>query len=172
MALSDEALVAGMASGDAHAATAFVRRFQARVLGMARSVVGDPDLAEEIAQEAFVRVWLRAAGYDPGRGPVAAWLLTITRNLAVDAARRRRRTEPDLLPWPLAPPASPLFDDGAGDGLAAALRALPPEQSRPIVLSAVYGLTAKEIAEWDGVPLGTVKTRIRLGLAKLRDKLG
>jgi RNA polymerase sigma factor (sigma-70 family) len=80
----DEALLAGMAAGDAQAAAAFVRRYQARVYGLALTVVGLPAVAEEVAQEAFVRAWRFAGGYDPRRGAVATWLLTITRNAAVD----------------------------------------------------------------------------------------
>ncbi|GAA0977770.1 sigma-70 family RNA polymerase sigma factor [Acrocarpospora macrocephala] len=177
MALSDESLVAGMASGDAEAAAAFVRRFQARVFGLALSVVGDTGLAEEVAQEAFVRVWRHAATYDPRRGRVATWLLTITRNLAVDAIRLRHkhRADPEPLLRALQPAATedPFETDPYGsDQLRAGLQALPLEQSRPIVMSVFYGLTAKEIADREGIPLGTVKTRIRRGLAKLRHELG
>ena len=90
---SDEALVAGLAAGDAGAATAFVRRFQARVFGLAVTMVGDPAVAEEIAQEAFTRAWRHAGAYDARRGRVATWLLSITRNLAIDHLRAKR-TEP------------------------------------------------------------------------------
>ena len=82
--LSDEALVAGFAAGDTDAATAFVRRYQARVFGLAVTMVGDPTVAEEIAQEAFTRAWRRADSYDARRGRVVTWLLAITRNLAID----------------------------------------------------------------------------------------
>ncbi|GES05520.1 RNA polymerase sigma factor [Acrocarpospora corrugata] len=175
--MSDESLVAGMASGDAEAAAAFVRRFQARVFGLALSVVGDIGVAEEVAQEAFVRVWRHAATYDPRRGRVATWLLTITRNLAVDAIRLRHkhRADPEPLLRALHPaPAEDPFDAGpyGSDQLRAGLMALPVEQSRPIVMSVFYGLTAKEIADREGIPLGTVKTRIRRGLARLRHELG
>ena len=97
--LSDESLVAGIASGDADALAAFVRRFQARVYGLALAVVGDPGLAEEIAQDAFMRVWRHAPNYDSRRGRVPTWLLTITRNLAVDAIRLRsnRPIDPERL---------------------------------------------------------------------------
>src|SRR5258708_6184220 len=87
---ADEALVAGLAAGDASAATALVRRFQRRVFGLAMAVLGDRGLAEDVAQEAFVRAWRHAAAYDPRRGSVATWLLTITRNLAIDTLRMRR----------------------------------------------------------------------------------
>ena len=88
--VSDDALVAGLASGDRDAASAFVRRFQRRVYGLARTIVADDRAAEDIAQEAFVRAWKHAGAYDPRRGSVVGWLLTITRNLAIDAVRVRR----------------------------------------------------------------------------------
>src|SRR5213083_1259414 len=88
--VSDETLLAGLASGEHDAAVAFVRRFQRRVFGLALAILGDPAAAEDVAQEAFARAWRHAAAYDPRRGPVANWLLVITRNLAVDAARLRR----------------------------------------------------------------------------------
>jgi RNA polymerase sigma factor (sigma-70 family) len=85
--VSDETLVAGLASGDRDAASAFVQRFQRRVFGLARTIVVDDRAAEDIAQEAFVRAWKHAGAYDPRRGSVVGWLLTITRNLAIDAVR-------------------------------------------------------------------------------------
>src|SRR3954449_5356100 len=91
--LSDEALIAGLAAGDRGAATAFVRRFQARVFGLAVTMVGDAAVAEELAQEAFTRAWRHAGAYDARKGRVATWLLSITRNLAIDHLRAKR-TEP------------------------------------------------------------------------------
>src|SRR5436305_7136882 len=88
--LSDESLLAGLGAGDRRAATAFVRRFERRVYGLALTVVGDPALAEDVAQEALTRAWRHAQAYDSRRGAVATWLLTITRNLAIDALRMRR----------------------------------------------------------------------------------
>jgi RNA polymerase sigma factor (sigma-70 family) len=174
--LSDESLLAGMASRDADATATFVRRYQARVYGLALTIVGSRSVAEEVAQEVFLRVWRHAAAYDPRRGRVAAWLLTITRNLAIDAVRLRgeRPVDPHLLLGTLTD-----GEDTAGSGtdyeereqLRNALRALPPEQCRAVVLAVYYGLTAKEIANRDDIPLGTAKTRIRRGLAKLREVL-
>src|SRR6478609_9601892 len=99
MAVTDEGLLAGMAAGDPQAATTFVRRYQARVFGLALTIVGVPATAEEVAQEAFLRAWRYAGGYDPRRGAVASWLLTITRNAAIDVVRvsRERPYEPDTL---------------------------------------------------------------------------
>src|SRR5919205_2293999 len=97
--LSDEALLAAMGSGDADAAAVFVRRFQSRVYGLALTMLRDPGVAEDVAQDTFVRAWRHAATYDPRRGRVPTWLLTIARNLAIDRARMRVPTpvDPDAL---------------------------------------------------------------------------
>ncbi len=177
--LSDETLLAGMAAGDTDAAAAFVRRYQGRIYGLALRIVGSSALAEEVAQEAFLCIWRNATAYDARRGRVATWVLTITRNRAIDALRLRGELPAD----PQALMTVLLSDEDAVPGNAGtqfedeehvrtALRALPLEQSRLIVLSVFYGLTAKESAELEGIPLGTAKTRIRLGLAKLRQFLG
>src|SRR3989442_14738100 len=89
-AVSDDALLAGLATGDSDAAAAFVQRFQRRVFGLAVTIVGDPRAAEDIAQEAFVRAWRHAGAYDPRRGTDATWLLTITHNLAIASVLVRR----------------------------------------------------------------------------------
>ena len=87
-ALSDEALLSGLAAGDADAAAAFARRYQARVYGLVLTIVRAEGTAEDVAQETFVRAW-RSPGLDPRRGPVATWLLTIARNLAIDVVRMK-----------------------------------------------------------------------------------
>jgi RNA polymerase sigma factor (sigma-70 family) len=175
--LSDESLLAGMALGDPDAATAFVHRYQARVYGLALTIVGSTAVAEEVAQEAFLRVWRNGAVYDARRGRVATWVLTITRNLAIDTVRLRGEQPIDphalmgtLLSREEGGSRSAHLDDT--EHLRRAVRALPPEQSRLIVLSVFYGMTAKETADMEGIPLGTAKTRIRRGLAKLRETLG
>jgi len=173
--LSDEALLTGMGLGESGAAAAFVKRFQARVFGLALSIVGDPALAEDIAQEALTRAWRNAAAFDPRRGAVATWLLTITRNLAIDALRlhRGRPTDPETLAELEMPSDAPEPADAAvmaetARDVRGAMRLLPVEQRRALVLSAFYGRTAKEIASLEGIPLGTAKTRIRAGMLKLR----
>ena len=95
--LSDEALLAGMAVGDQAAAVTFTRRYQRRVFGLAYSMTSDAGVAEDVAQEAMIRVWRHAPVFDPRRGSVTSWVLTITRNLAIDALRLRRAvpTDPD-----------------------------------------------------------------------------
>lgn len=177
-ALTDESLLAGMSVGDADAAAAFVRRFQSRVYGLALTVVGIPALAEEVAQESFVKAWRHAAAYDARRGRVDTWLLTITRNASIDAIRYRRETpmDPDVLTAALLADdgrtTHPMDGVGDADQIRTALRQLPHEQRRPVVLMTFYGLTAKDIAEREGIPIGTVKTRVRRGLIALRERLG
>jgi RNA polymerase sigma-70 factor (ECF subfamily) len=177
-AVADDALLAGLGAGDPDAAAAFLRRFQSRVFGLAMTMVHDRAVADDVAQEAFVRAWRHAAAYDARRGSVTTWLLTITRNLAIDALRAMRAvpTDPDVLAGML-PAAGGSGPDGAAvasDDAArvrAALASLPPEQQRAVVLARFSGLTAAEIGEREGVPLGTAKTRIRTGLLRLREAM-
>jgi RNA polymerase sigma factor (sigma-70 family) len=172
---TDEALLAGMAMGDQGAAVVFVRRYQRRVFGLAYSMTSDPSVSEEVAQEALVRVWRHAPVFDRRRGSVASWVLTITRNLTIDALRMRRAepTDPDdfaaaaLMSLEHDPEEAVVRRDGT-DVVRAALASLPPEQRRAVVLAAVYGRTALEISEQESIPLGTAKTRIRSGLIRLR----
>jgi RNA polymerase sigma-70 factor (ECF subfamily) len=174
--LADDALVAGLAVEDADSATAFVRRFQAKVFGMALAVTRDPALAEDVAQEAFVRAWRSAATFDGVRGSVTAWLLTITRNAAIDAVRARRSVPADDDELDRLLQAT-LGGDTTADAATARvevarvlgrLRSLPPDQARSVVLAVLGGCTAEEIGRREGVPLGTAKTRIRTGLRRLR----
>jgi RNA polymerase sigma factor (sigma-70 family) len=174
--VNDEALVAGMATGDPQATASFVRRFQARVYGLALSIVGVPATAEDVAQEAFTRAWRYAGGYDPRRGAVVPWLLAITRNTAIDMVRLRRDRpyQPEVLLALLThadgTSTTQDIDEVAEiDRIRIALDGLPAEQATAVVLAIFHGRTAKEIAEHEGVPLGTAKTRIRLGMSRLRD---
>src|SRR5437764_13570410 len=109
--------MAGMAAGDAQAAAALVRRYQARVFGLALTIVGVPAGAEEVAQEAVVRAWRFAGGYDPRRGGVAGGLLAIARNAAIDAVRlaRDQPYDPDVLNSMLAGPEEPGFPEQLAD---------------------------------------------------------
>jgi RNA polymerase sigma factor (sigma-70 family) len=173
--LSDETLLAGLGSGNPDAAAAFVRRFQSRVYGLALTMLRDPDLADEVAQETFVRAWRHAASYDPRRGRVPAWLLTIARNLAIDRSRIRpvTPTDPDVIASRLDISEQDAMPDlGERDRLRRAVAALPEEQRRALVLAVYAGRTAREISELDETPLGTVKTRIRTAMLKLRETLG
>jgi RNA polymerase sigma-70 factor (ECF subfamily) len=174
---SDEALVAGLALGDRDVARVFVRRFQGRVFGLAQSIVGDRRAAEEVAQDAFVRAWRYAASFDARRGSAAAWLLVIARNAALDHIRARGRRLDGLSMEPLEDidehPATDGFDTPLDDmaPVADALRSLPKEQRDTLMASAYYGFTAREISEAWNVPIGTVKTRLRMALHKVRDEL-
>ena len=175
--LSDEALLAGLTFGDAEAGRAFVQRFQRRVFGLALAVLRDPVMAEDIAQEAFLRAWRHGPSYDPRRGTVSAWLLRITRNLAIDALRLRRAEvmDPEVLAA-IAPPDEDSVEEAAMTAATAAtvrraLRSLPEEQARALMLAAFYGRTAEEISRAEDIPLGTAKTRIRLGLRRIRAQL-
>ena len=175
---SDEALVAGLALHDRDAALVFVRRFQRRVFGCALAIVGDINRAEDVAQEAFVRAWRHAAVYDARRASVATWLLTITRNLAIDAVRVERVRPADLvevLDLAVVDPAPGPIDLAVRSTevqrVADALQQLPPDQRRCVVLASVHGRTAQEISEIERIPVGTAKTRLRTGLLKLRRQL-
>lgn len=172
---SDDALLAAMAAGDVDASAVFVRRYQARVYGLALSVIGDRNRAEDVAQEAFVRAWRHAESFDPRRGSATGWLLTITRNLALDAQRaaRIRPTEPlELFLGDLAEqqpgPAERAVDGITAERVRAALGRLPVPQRRAVVVATFGGRTARELGEIEGIPLGTAKTRIRDGLLQLR----
>ena len=174
---SDEALVAGLGVGDPDVAQVLVRRFQGRIYGLALSIIRDRAAAEEVAQDTFVRAWRYAASFDPRRGPAAAWLLAIARNASLDYVRARGRRldrlplEPlDALP-DLADTDQILSPHDAIAPVAVAVRALPQDQRDTLMAAAYYGFTAKEISEAWNVPLGTVKSRLRLALLKLRDGL-
>ncbi len=176
--LSDEALLAGLGMGEADTGAAFVRRFQRRVYGLAVSIVSDPGLAEDVAQEALARAWRHAQAYDPRRGSVATWLLTITRNLAIDALRLRRAQPADPetlvaldLPSLAGDPGDIAASQDDAGRVRAAVRHLPHDQRRALVLAAFHGRTAQEISASEDIPLGTAKTRIRAGLLKLRAML-
>jgi RNA polymerase sigma-70 factor (ECF subfamily) len=167
-----------MALGDERAGLVFVRRYQARVFGLAFGMVADAGLAEDIAQEALMRAWRHAPVYDPRRGAVSTWVLTIARNLTIDALRMRRAvpTDPDdlinlgLVSHEASPEAAAEGSDAARS-VREALAGLGPEQRRALVLAYFYGMTALEISEAESIPLGTAKTRIRAGLTKLRNTM-
>jgi RNA polymerase sigma factor (sigma-70 family) len=175
--LSDAVLVASLRSGDAAVATEFVRRFQGRVYGLALAITRDPSQAEDVAQESLLRAWKAAGKYDPARAAVTTWLLTITRNTAIDVVRARRTTPvaPEILEEVLS--GTSLVADTAETAVRRldsqrALRrlsSLHPNQARAVVLAVLGGCTAAEVGELEGIPLGTAKTRIRLGLMRLRD---
>jgi RNA polymerase sigma-70 factor (ECF subfamily) len=177
--LPDESLLAGFASRDPEVTAAFVRRFQERVFGLALAILKEPASAEDIAQETFVRAWEHAGVFDPRRGRVDTWLLTIARNLAIDALRVRVRNVNVLEDTTLLYLSRPQPDTEREGMLAAeverlrrAILELPEEQRRVLLLAAFQGRTSREISEREGIPLGTAKTRLRAAMLRLRAALG
>jgi len=178
---ADDALLAAMSAGDREAASLFVRRHQRRVFGVAYGVLGDRAQADDVAQEAFLRAWRHGSTFDARRGSVSTWLSALTRNLAIDTLRSQRirptvHLEEHLLRVteerggvdPSATADSTLDDH---DRVLAALRTLPTEQCRAVVITALGGRTARELGELEHIPLGTAKTRIRTGLRRMREAL-
>jgi RNA polymerase sigma-70 factor (ECF subfamily) len=170
----DDILLQQIQAGDEEALVALHARYAPLVYSVAYRVLNEPMAAEEVTQDTFWRLWKKAFSYDPEKGHFVTWLLTITRRLAIDHFRRRQRREPQ---------AGLLFMDEdpdlwehtlAADGgdlrraLVSALDQLQPEQRDLIELAYFYGLTHTDLAEMLGIPLGTVKTRLRLGMQKLR----
>jgi RNA polymerase sigma factor (sigma-70 family) len=172
--LSDEVLLAGLGAGDAELAVAFVRRFQQVVYGVAVTVVNDRTAAEDVAAQTFEQAWRHAQVYDSRRGSVRAWLTTIAHNLAVDVVRARTAApvDPAELPAMLtAVTQTPERLAEAHDSAArlrGALARLPEPQARAAAMAGIYGMTARQIADQEEIPLGTAKTRIRDGMQKLR----
>jgi RNA polymerase sigma factor (sigma-70 family) len=175
---SDETVIAGMADGETGAAAELIRRYQRRVFGLAATILGAGPEAEDVTQETFLRVWRHARLFDARRARASTWVLSIARHAAIDVARSRR---PDLVD-PDAMAALGLIDTGGGPEDAAvaetelvrvraALGRLPGNQCEALVAASLLGLTAVEIARAQGVPVGTVKSRIRAGLRQTRDLL-
>jgi RNA polymerase sigma-70 factor (ECF subfamily) len=175
--MDDEALLAGFGAGEPEVSVAFVRRFQGHVYAVAKAVLGDTAQAEDVAQQALERAWRNATRYDPSKSAVRTWMTVITRNLAVDSLRTRRPASVDpadlvrLLGSPDEDPELTTMRSESARNLRVAIRSLPPEQARALVMAGIYRFTAEEVAAVEGIPLGTAKTRIRTGMRKLRDDL-
>jgi len=171
---SDDALLLRhVATGDADALRELYDRYGAVLFGLAYRTLGDRQLAEDCVQEVFVTAWRSAGRYDPRRASVTTWLFAIARNKTVDALRRRSRRAAEPLPerWPddESPDAAELVTaNDQGERVASALAELPPHQLETISLAYFEGLTQAEIAARLGIPLGTVKGRLRLALDRLR----
>ena len=181
--LSDEILVARVASGDRTALESLYEHHAAAVLGISLKIIGDRAAAEDVLQETFWRVWQSAVTYRSQRGSFTGWLFRIARNLAIDAYRRRSVRPQTIIE---TADANPILDqlpdpdmdveDQAQSNLKAqqvrnALTILSREQRQVIEMAYFYGMTRQEIAEATGEALGTIHTRARLGLQKLRKEL-
>jgi RNA polymerase sigma factor (sigma-70 family) len=174
--LSDEALVALVARSDDGALAALYDRFGRIAFGLALRVVRDRSLAEDVVQEAFLTVWRNAHRFVPERAKASTWILTFVHRRAVDVVRReeRRRTEP--LPEAPLEGVAPATEEEAWlrlrrERVQKALRALPDQQREAIELAYFGGFTQSELAERLGEPLGTIKSRMFTGLARLRELL-
>ena len=175
----DRELMARIEARDADALGLLYDCHAARLLGLAERIVGGGGEAEEVLQEVFLHVWRAAASYDASRGSVLAWLLVATRSRSIDRLRARRpASRGELKRLDEVPEAaSPL--DVESDSVSrqweaicrSAIGELPEEQRRVLELAYFEGLTQVEIAERTLTPLGTVKTRARLGLMKLRERI-
>ena len=176
---ADRSAVERMARGDADALAELYDRHARLIYSLALRVLRDDGDAQDVVQEVFAQLWRQAARYDDRRGNVVAWLVTVTRSRAIDRLRRRRsRPESpadDVDPTAIVDPALPIDDRLLTSARASTVRAamdeLPLLQRIAIELAFYEGLTHVEIAERLEMPLGTVKTRIRQGLLRLRDRL-
>ncbi|MCL6454030.1 MAG: sigma-70 family RNA polymerase sigma factor [Alicyclobacillus sp.] len=177
--VTDAELMKRVANRDRAALEAIYDRYERIVYGFARKSGADGFAAEEIVQDVFTKVWNAAGSYDEHQAKFSTWLLTIARRTAIDHARKRQRVAPPSA----AEETLQAVPDGAGGPeevaevralqqmLRAALSELPVDQKWLIERIYLQGLTQREVAELLGLPMGTVKSRLRLGLTKLRDKL-
>ena len=176
---TDEELIADLGRGDSEALGLLYDRYRRLAMAVAYRILEDASAAEDCLQDAFVQVWRNHASFHPERGNVKSWLLTIVRNAAIDRHRgregRARQDRPiDDIEYMLGEnddPHEQAVESMQSAQIQAAIRTLPDEQRDAITLAFFNGLTHQEIAERMGVPLGTVKGRMRLGLKKMRSHL-
>ena len=156
---------------DTESFAALFGHFAPRVKGFLIKSGADATTAEECAQDVMATLWQKAHSFDPARASVATWIFTIARNRRIDMLRRARRPEPEDLPWgpePAPDQADALALSQAGDQLRTALGELPEAQRQLIEQAYFNDLSQSEIATLTGLPLGTIKSRIRLALDRLR----
>ena len=174
-------LIARVASGDEAALGELYDRYGRAIFSLARQLTGSERDAEEVVQDVFVGVWAGASRFDAQRAALFTWMVTMARNKAYDVLRKVGRRPPAYSPHthdgstleyvdPASDPGESAFIRERSALVEAWIRSLPEEQSQPILLAFFDGLSHREIAERTGVALGTIKSRIRLGLAALREK--
>jgi RNA polymerase sigma factor (sigma-70 family) len=174
---AERELVEGLLARDEGALSLLIDRYGPVVLGMARRVVGETPFAEEVAQDTFLALWRRPGAFDPQRGSLQTFLATVARNKAVDLVRREehaRRSTEALVEEAAAASAEGLATEELvgieeRDRVRTALAQLSPVQREAIVLAYFGGRTYREVARELGIPEGTAKTRMRDGLARLRE---
>lgn len=175
----DVALVRRMVDSDETALGALYDQWSRALYSLVLHLLQDPDEAEDVVEETFWQAWRKASSYEPSRGAVSTWLLTIGRRRALDRLRARKRNREDLdarnvfadLPSSDPDPYQDAENANLRESVRTALRGLPEEQRHPLELGYFNGLSQSEIAEVTGEPLGTVKTRMRLAMQKLREPL-
>ena len=171
-------LLVAAATGDQAAFALLYTMFSARVFGMARTVIRDPHLAEDITQDVFTEIWRTAPQFDPVKGPAAQWILRLARSRAIDRVRSAERSRTRTSNWDLRQEQAPrdLVIESVLLGIEQsavrdAIATLMPIHREAILLAYFQGLTCSQIGDTLGAPVGTVKTRIRTGLIKLRELL-
>ncbi len=176
LAPSDDSLITALAGRDLTALATLYDRYGRIAYALAYRILGEPEAAEDVVHDGFISAWRGATSFRSDRGNVRGWLLSIVHHRAVDVLRRKTTFRPAPLE---AAEHRPADDDTAEEAtrnvehasVRAALHALPPAQRRTIELAYFGGYTHVELAELMGVPLGTVKGRMRIGLQKLRRAL-
>jgi RNA polymerase sigma factor (sigma-70 family) len=177
-ALEDAVLIERVGTGDESAIETLYARYGGACYRLARRILGDAQLAEDVVQQVFLALW-QGTGYDPRRGAVSTWLLTMTHHKAVDSVRRegnrRRRTASDqalLERAAVGPgPDDEVWSKWRAERTREALRTLPSEQREVLLLAYYGGYTQREIADMTGLPLGTVKSRTLGAMRRMREGL-
>lgn len=176
----DVALIRRMVDADETALGALYDRWSRSLYSLVLHLLRDPDEAEDVVEETFWQAWKKASAYEPSKGAVSTWLLTIGRRRALDRLRANKRKREDPvgnegtfadLPSGEPDPSQDMEGAELRRHVHAALRGLPAEQREVLVLGYFRGLSQSEIADSTGQPLGTVKTRMRLAMQKLREPL-
>ncbi|WP_426451506.1 RNA polymerase sigma factor [Paenibacillus sp. S-38] len=178
--LSDQELIERITARDEEALTLLYDRYEKAVYAFAYRMVQDPMMAEEVVQELFLRIWNAAARYDSSQGKLTTWMFTLTRNITIDALRKKRRRTPQQ---PAEPEALAFLADEradiegeaesrwVGEEIQAALQVLNRDQKQVLEWIYYQGYTQQEVSERYAIPLGTVKSRVRLALKQLQQRL-